>query len=247
MMKKLNACGFTCLLIVCLASIALAQDGSGTWTWGKWMDEPQPILEFVKNYYGYMLYTVEATNPSNKEPGLGWGREWFADDCQMIVRTFFKYDENCETCEHAAGKPWPDCGCPGVFCGKDDPDSPSGDGVKDVLYVFAGHYPQMKHDNMDLMYRPIGKNVWWVWTRYDYKAIYHSLPDQVPDPDTCINFPGFTILTVDMNQRRSDGNSGRITKIDIGWDMLVYEKQLKEHGELCKICEGFTPEYCPAP
>ena len=106
---------------------------------------------------------------------------------------------------------------------------------------------KLKNDNMDIMYRPIGKNVWWVWTRYDYKATNHSLPDQVEDPDTCINFPGCTILTVDMKQRRSDGGKGRITKIDITWDMLVYEAQLKEHGELCGICDAFPAEHCPPP
>ena len=87
----------------------------------------------------------------------------------------------------------------------------------------------MLHDRMDMIYRPIGKNVWWVWTRYEYKATYHDIPTgEIPDPDNpiCINFPGCTILTVDMNQRRSDGGKGRIIKIDITWDNLIYETQL---------------------
>jgi len=220
--QKFMSVSISCLLVLGIAGIALAQDGSGTWNWGQWNNESPPIKAFIKNYYGYMLYNVRILHePSAEYPGLLWGREWFADDCQMIVRTQFAYDETCKTCEHAAGTPW-DCSCPGVYCGAGTPD-----GVAAVLKKFAGQFPGMKHDNMDMMYQPIGNNVWWVWTRYDYKAILHDLNTGVPiAPEVCINFPGFTILTVDMKQRRSDGGKGRITKIDIGWDNLIFEEQL---------------------
>lgn len=226
MRGKCAGCCVACLLFFGFTATVLSQDGSGTWTWGQWMKDPEPIVAFIKNYYGYMLYNIRVNHqPSDKEPGLDWGREWFAADCQMIIRPHFKYDQ-CETCEHADVTLW-DCSCPGVECGHNDPNAPGGDGVRNVLQVFAGNHPGMIHDNMDIIYKLIGKNIWWVWTRYDYKAKLHNRNTGMPvEPEICINFPGCTILTVDMNQRRSDGGRGRITKIDISWDNLTYEKQL---------------------
>jgi hypothetical protein len=167
------------------------------------------ITKFMKDYYAAFQNARFPDEPG--KPTVYDVRDFFSEDCKLFVHPNFQYDDNLDESPFYAADP--PCEKDGVSCGSEEI-------LEEVIKPFVGWFPTMWHDVKQQIFWPEGKNVWKVWLFYDYKY-----PGN-PAPPYFVNFPGVSIYTVDLSQRRQDGGRGRVTEGRLIYDNYKFLHQI---------------------
>ena len=198
-MKRNAVCFFTLLLVFSLCGPSSAQ-----------MGERLPIVKFITDYYAaFENGRIDGTLDQYDI------LDFFTDDAVLFVHPNFGYAADLD--ESAYYTEPVDCSLPGISCGIEILD--------EIITPFVGAFPGMVHDVKDKIFRPIGNNVWQIWVFYDYKAPVLDVNGN-PTGDIFINFPGVSIYTVDLTERREDGGRGRVTVGRLIYDNYKFLSQL---------------------
>jgi hypothetical protein len=164
------------------------------------------IITFMEDYYA-AYQNARLGSPTLNEYDL---LDLYTADAVMYVHPNFVYGTEYDESPYYA-KP-PNCDLPGISYGKEI--------LSDIITPFVGSFPGMIHDIKQQTFSPEGENVWKAWLFYDYKV------SGAIEGNYIVNFPGVSIFTVDLNQRRKDGKRGKIMEGHLIYDNYKFLQQM---------------------
>jgi len=168
------------------------------------------ITKFMEDYYAAFQNARLGSPTLNEHDVL----DLYTADAVLYVHPNFvygpPYTKGLDESPYYA-KP-PNCDLPGISCGKEI--------LSDIITPFIGQFPGMIHDIKQRIFSPEGENAWKAWLFYDYKVPGTSEGSYI------VNFPGVSIFTVDLNQRRKDGKRGRVKEGHLIYDNYKFLQQI---------------------